>query len=144
MGIEDRIKYLDGKFCLSDEFIDIIRRDAKERFILEIRWIVNKFSSQSQKLVNDVLWGVLTHSSIKCAEALITGQTPLTVDLNLPCNDDGTYPPLHRAAFQPCSPSIVELLLCYGARTNIRLSPGTYIVKGHANMLPLQIALQGR
>ena len=146
MGNADLIKQLneisrrnrDRRFFFDYEFCELIRRDEKEKFILEICRSVNKFSSRAQELLREVL---RDPPSIKCAEALITGQTPLTVNLNLPCVQNGMYP-LHFVAFEPYSPSIIELLLCYGAQTNIRLTPCTNTITEYANMLPLQIALQ--
>lgn len=88
------IAHQNDSFYFDQEFMGVIRGDEKEKFILEINWKIDKFSSQAQKILCEVISG----SSIKCAEALITGQTRFTVDLNLPCNDNGMYP-LHFGAF---------------------------------------------
>lgn len=142
MGLADYIKRLnydlDRQSPIDMKFLDIVHSDDKEKFISKICLNVDGFRLEAQTLLNEVL---LYRSSIKCAEALITGQTPLNVDLNLPCKSNGMHP-LHSVAFDPCMPSFVELLLCYGARTNSRLKTSADVLKEYADMLPLQIALK--
>lgn len=116
--------------ALDEEFERVIDEDEKDEFISLISRKIRCFRYLPQKVLKEVL----SPFSIRCAEALVTGQTSINADLNLPCGDDGTYP-LHLVASDGCTPSLIEFLLCYGARTDVRLS-------SYQNMLPLQIALQ--
>lgn len=132
------------KFCLGDRFIDIFNRDEKEKFILEISWCVHKLGlSRVQQHVPEIVLEALVAHSLNCIDALFTGETPLTVDLNLPCDSYG-FAPLHFVVLSSprrCSPAMIELLLCNGANPDIRFKPVEDTYKMYAAMLPLQMAL---
>lgn len=128
---------------ISDEFEDVIIRDEKETFISEISWNIERYEGHSDEIFNKLLLHSTIYCSvIKCAEALITGQTPLAVDVNLPCY--GGMCPLHYILSRHCEqPSLVELLLCYGARTDVKYSGSNYgYGDSYDNVTPLQMALR--
>lgn len=121
-------------FFLDENFRCLILGDEKEKFILEICRRPDEFAPHCHIILQEVILA----KSVKCAEALITGQTPLVVDLNFPCH--AGMCPLHYVAYVRCEPCMVELLLYYGARPDIRLTP-TALAEECRNMLPLQIAV---
>ena len=128
----------DSPNWFDEELSDAIGTDNKEEFLSIIDRGLHIFRTRPQKILCDVI----SNCAVNCAEALITGQTPLTVDLNLPCCPrTGAYP-IHLIAFtQLDAPSITELILYYGARTDIRYQPISDYYKKYSNMLTLQIAL---
>lgn len=82
-----------------------------------------------------ILEDLIRTTSIKCAAALINGDTGQTVDLNVP-SAMGVYP-LHFAALR-APPDFVELYLFHGAETNrrCRRQEPKYLFK-----LPLNLAV---
>lgn len=123
-------------------FADIIKGDERGRFIADIC----RRPHVCSEYLEPILTELLSYDSIKCVEALITGQTPLTVDLNRPFSgyESGLYPLHYALALGKASPSMTELLLCYGARTDIKYTSMSRYpdLDQYVNMLPLQIALQ--
>lgn len=116
--------------------------DDREFFLSVIDHNLELFNSQQQQL----LYFVCASGAIKCAEALLKGDTRLAVDLNHPCTEIGMYP-LHCAALY-LFPSMVELFLCSGAQTDIKFRPSNLsdiyphsILEAHINKLPLHMAL---
>lgn len=127
---------------MDDELGKALEEDDREEFLSVIDRKLDFFHSRQQQLLH----AVCGYGSIKCAEALLKGDTRLTVELNHPCTDTGLYP-LHCAALS-LFPSIVELFIYYGARTDIEFRPCNpldiypqHLVEAHARKLPLHMAL---
>lgn len=130
--------WMDGELGIA------LKEDNTEEFLSVIDRKLDFFHSRKQQL----LYVVCISGSAKCAEALLKGDTRLRVKLNRPCTDAGMYP-IHCAALS-LAPSMVELLIFSGARTNIRFRPRKttdvyprYLLESLANKSPLHMALQG-
>lgn len=128
--------------ALYEQLEKALQKDDKRQFISLIDEKLDLFRPRQQQL----LYAVCNFGSVMCANALVKGDTRLTVELNNPCTDSGMYP-LHCAALA-LFPSIVELFLCSGAQTDIRVKTCNLshvsrdsLLEDHANRLPLHMAL---
>lgn len=126
------------------ELEKVLEGDDREEFLSVIDRKLDFFRSRQQKL----LYAVCAYGSIKCAEALLKGETALIVNLNHPCTDTGMYP-VHCAALS-FFPSMMELFLYSGALADIRFRPlnpsdlyPQHLLEVHAGKRPLHMALQG-
>lgn len=127
---------------MDDELEKSLEEDDREQFISVIDRKLIFFRDREQQL----LYAVSSFGSIKCADALLKGDTRVKVELNHPCTDMGLYP-LHCAALS-LFPSIVELFLFYGAESNVRFRPCNplhicpqHLLETHAEKLPFHMAL---
>lgn len=130
---------------MDEELAKALEEDNKDAFLSIIECKLDLFRCKQQEL----LYAVCSLGSIKCLEALLQGDTSLTVELNQPCTDMGMYP-LHCAALA-LVPSVVELLHYFGAHHNVTYTPllcsnpsdiyAHYLLEQHANKLPVEMAL---
>ncbi|XP_059638290.1 uncharacterized protein LOC132280174 isoform X2 [Cornus florida] len=83
----------------------------------------------------DILYSICKYGAIDCAIAFFEGKTGFIANLNVPFFE-GIYP-LHLAA-NCLSYEMVALLLCHGARTDVRTIEGW----SRGDLLPLNVSLE--
>ncbi|KAL3502328.1 hypothetical protein ACH5RR_036777 [Cinchona calisaya] len=113
----------------------IIRDDRRVEFTELMKSLLEtSLSNESDlgPLASELLSHISYCYSVQCAEALLKGDTGLTVDLNMPFPEDRQRYPLEFVA-EKLYPHLTELFLECGAKPNIRGKDGS---------LPLDLALK--
>ncbi|KAI7991357.1 hypothetical protein LOK49_LG12G02033 [Camellia lanceoleosa] len=124
-------------FCLEDDykFQDIILDDDNEKFVSRI----NRYWDRHPVVLRQHLDWIFRFGAIKCATALLGGETGQTMDFY--CNLSLGLPVMHSLA-ETCDGALIELFIHHGAPLDHRCygrGPNNLNLQGK---LPLNAALQ--
>ncbi|KAK8515802.1 hypothetical protein V6N12_075821 [Hibiscus sabdariffa] len=98
---------------------DFIEYDKKDAFVGRIHHeaqSVGGYDVYQSLMLPHIVAYIVQESAVKCATALLQGQTGLKPDINA-VDPDAGFAPLHCSSDDP---ELVELFIRYGARTDIR------------------------